>query len=380
MTVSKRSENIPSFIVMDVLDRAVEMQRGGADVVHMEVGEPDFPSPAKVVEAGIEALRKGATHYTHSMGLPALREAIARHYDRKYGVEVDPGCILVTMGSSPAMLMTFATLLDPGDEMILPDPAYPCYPNMVTYVDGVPCTVPVLREDDFQYRPADIRSRIGPRTKGIILNSPANPTGCVFDPGVIEEIARLGPVVVSDEIYHGMIYEGEDHTVLEYTDEAFVISGFSKLWAMTGWRLGWVIAPRRFVRPLQKVQQNFFISPADFTQHAGIAALEEEHPEIAEMLETYRRRRRYLLDHLGDVGLPVDYRPRGAFYLFLDVSRYTRDCYRFAFEILEKAHVAVTPGVDFGERGECCIRLSYANSLENLKKGVQRLGAFLEGK
>jgi aspartate/methionine/tyrosine aminotransferase len=377
MSVAKKAQAIPSFIVMDVLDRAVEMQRAGIDVVHMEVGEPDFDTPASIVEAGVSALRSGATHYTHSLGIPPLRQAISDHYRRKYGVEVDPDRILCTMGSSPAMLMTFCGLCDPGDEIVVPDPGYPCYQNMITYVGGVPRPVHVSEEDGFEYRLEKISKVLGPRSKAIIVNSPANPTGCVTSPAILKAIAGLGPYVISDEIYHGMIYEGEDHSILEYTDHAFVISGFSKLWAMTGWRLGWVIAPEPFVRPLQKIQQNFFISAADFTQVAGVTALAQEHPEIANMVRTYAERREYLLKTLPSIGLDIGYTPGGAFYLFANVRRYTSDCYGFAFDILEKAHVAVTPGVDFGSFGEGYIRFSYANSLTNIRKGVERLGNFL---
>lgn len=378
--VSRKSAEIPSFIVMDVLDRACELEREGVDVVHMEIGEPDFDTPPAIVEAGCRALKDGHTHYTHSMGDVELREAIARHLSERYGVSADPGRILATMGSSPAMLMAFASLLDPGDEVILPDPGYPCYPNMVRYVGGTPVAVKVREAEGFEYDPAEIRRKITPRTKAIIVNSPANPTGCVTSPAVLEEMAGLGPLVVSDEIYHGMTYEGEDHTILEYTDNAIVLGGFSKRWAMTGWRLGWVTAPEKYIRPLQKLQQNFFICPAGFVQKAGVAALETALPELEEMIRTYDARRRMLVPALRGLGLGIPRDPGGAFYVFGNVKRFTDDCYAFAFEILEKAHVAVTPGVDFGDESEGYIRFSYANSLERLAEGVKRLEAFLQGR
>ncbi|MCU0723745.1 MAG: pyridoxal phosphate-dependent aminotransferase, partial [Planctomycetes bacterium] len=377
---SRKSEEIPPFIVMDVLDRACTMDRAGADVVHMEVGEPDFPTPAKIVEAGHRALEKGYTHYTHSLGDPDLREALARFYKRSYGVDADPGRMLCTMGSSPAMLLAFAALLDPGDEVILPDPGYACYPNMIRFVGGTPVPVKVRGENGFQYEPSEIRKKIGPRTKAVIVNSPANPTGCVTSAEVLREIAGLGPLVISDEIYHGMTYEGECRSILEFTPNAFVLGGFSKRWAMTGWRLGWVIAPAAYVRPLQKMQQNFFISPASFVQRAGIVALDEEHPEIPAMIRTYDERRRFLVPELKRLGFGVPVMPRGAFYVFADVRRFTRDCYAFAFEILEKARVAVTPGVDFGRMSEGYVRFSYAASLERIREGVRRLEAFLQGR
>ncbi|MHC4598771.1 MAG: pyridoxal phosphate-dependent aminotransferase [Planctomycetota bacterium] len=374
---SRKSAEIPPFIVMDVLDRACTMEREGIDVIHMEVGEPDFDTPKKIVEAGRKALLDGHTHYTHSLGDPELREALVRHYRRSYGVETDAGRVLCTMGTSPAMLMVFAALLDAGDEIILPDPSYACYPNMIRYVGGVPVPVPVREEVGFQYDPDEIHRRLTSRTKGIIVNSPANPTGCVTPPALLEAIAALGPTVISDEIYHGMTYEGEDHTILEFTENAFVLGGFSKRWAMTGWRLGWVVAPQVFVRPMQKLQQNFFICPAAFAQKAGIVALEEEHPELAEMMRTYDERRRALLPALRDLGLGISTDPGGAFYVLANVKPFTDDCYRFAFDVLEKAHVAVTPGVDFGEAGEGYVRFSYANRLDRLLEGVERLSAYL---
>ncbi|MHC5038119.1 MAG: pyridoxal phosphate-dependent aminotransferase [Planctomycetota bacterium] len=377
--VSRKSEEIPPFIVMDVLDKACEMEREGIDVVHMEVGEPDFDTPKKIVEAGREALFQGHTHYTHSLGDVALREALCRHFHRRYGVTVSPGHVLCTMGSSPAMLITFGALLDPGDEVILPDPGYPCYPNMIRYVGGVPVGIQVREEAGFQYDPADIRKKITPRTKAIIVNSPANPTGCVMEKDLLQEITALGPPVISDEIYHGMTYVGEDHTILEFTENAFVLGGVSKRWAMTGWRLGWVVAPEAYVRPLQKLQQNFFICPSGFVQKAGVTALDEEHPELEAMIRTYDERRRALVPALRDLGFGIAYEPGGAFYVFANVKAFTDDCYAFAFEILKEAHVAVTPGVDFGDLSEGYIRFSYANHLDRLLEGVRRLGDFLKG-
>jgi aspartate/methionine/tyrosine aminotransferase len=251
---------------------------------------------------------------------------------------------------------------------------------MIRYVGGEPVLVRVREETGFQYDPDEIRRRLGPKTRGIIVCSPSNPTGCVTPPALLEEIASLGPTVVSDEIYHGMTYEGEDHTILEYTDDAFVLNGFSKRWAMTGWRLGWVAAPPEHVRPMQKLQQNFFISPAGFVQKAGIAALTETHPELPEMMAVYDKRRRFLVPALRALGLSIACDPGGAFYVFAGVKDFTDDCYKFAFEILEKARVAVTPGVDFGPGSEGYIRFSYANSLERLQEGVRRLDAFLRGR
>ncbi|MDI6831948.1 MAG: pyridoxal phosphate-dependent aminotransferase [Actinomycetota bacterium] len=380
---ARRGERIPPFIVMEVLEKAIQMGREGHDIIHMEVGEPDFDTPRCVKEAAWRAMLEGETHYTHSLGLHELREAISAHYREKYAVEVDPERIIVTSGSSPAMLLLFAALLDPGDEVILSNPCYACYPNIVEFVDGVPVEVPVFEEEGFQYRPRDIERRLCERTRAVIINSPSNPTGNLLEPEVMEEIAALsgrGLYVVSDEIYHGLVYERREHSVLEFTDRAFVINGFSKLYAMTGWRLGYLIAPEEYVRPIQKMQQNLFISANAFVQRGGIAALTEAGEEVAAMVRTYDERRRFLLPRLRELGFGVAVEPHGAFYILANARAFTDDSYSFALELLERAHVAVTPGIDFGSGAEGFIRFSYANRLENLAEGVRRLGEYLEGR
>lgn len=375
-----RGERIPPFIVMEVLEKALQMEREGHDIVHMEVGEPDFDTPRCIKEAAYRAMLEGKTHYTHSQGVRELREAISEHYLEKYNVAVDPDRIVVTSGSSPAMLLLFASLLDPGDEVILSNPCYACYPNIVEFVDGRPVEVPVYEEDGFQYRPAEIERRLSKRTRAVIINSPSNPTGNLLEPETMEEIAALareGLYVVSDEIYHGLVYERREHSILEFTEHAFVINGFSKLYAMTGWRLGYLIAPAAFVRPIQKMMQNLFISANDFVQWAGIAALREAGEEVAAMVRTYDERRRFLLPRLREIGFGVAVEPHGAFYILANAKRFTDDSYAFAMELLERTHVAVTPGIDFGSGAEGYIRFSYANRLERLAEGVRRLGEYL---
>ena len=273
--VTRRASEINPFIVMDILEKAQEMERAGKDVVHMEVGEPDFDTPECINEACRKAIRDGKTHYTHSLGLLELREAICEHYAEKYGVEIAPDRVIVTSGTSPAMLLLFSALIERGDEVIISDPHYACYPNFITFLEGVPVRVNVFEEDGFQYTPEGIREKITPRTRGIMINSPSNPTGNLLGTKRMAQIASYGLPVISDEIYHGLVYEDEEHTILEFTDNAFVLNGFSKAYAMTGWRLGYLIAPKEYIRPLQKMQQNFFISPNSLAQWGGIAALRE---------------------------------------------------------------------------------------------------------
>ncbi len=378
--IARRGERIPPFIVMEVLEKAQHMEREGRDIIHMEVGEPDFDTPRCIKEAAYRAMLEGKTRYTHSQGVRELREAISEHYLQKYHVEVDPDRIVVTSGSSPAMLLLFAALLDPGDEVILSNPCYACYPNIVEFVDGRPVEVPVFEEDGFQYRPREIEKRLSARTRAIIINSPSNPTGNLLEPEVMEEIASLagkGLYVVSDEIYHGLVYESREHSILEFTDRAFVINGFSKLYAMTGWRLGYLIAPPEFIRPVQKMMQNLFISANDFVQWAGIAALTEAAEDVEAMVRTYDQRRRFLLPRLREIGFGVAVEPQGAFYVLANARRFTRDSYSLAMELLEKTGVAVTPGIDFGSGGEGYLRFSYANHLDRIREGMRRLEEYL---
>ncbi len=368
-----RTRDITSFIVMDVLEKAHEMEKDGVDIIHLEIGEPDFDMPQCVKQAACQALDAGYTHYTHSLGIPELREAICEYYQATYGVKVDPGNIIVSSGTSPAMFMLFAALVEAGEEIIISDPHYACYPNFIKFVGGVPVTVPVFEEDGFQYRPAAIQEKISPRTKGIFINYPSNPTGNLISTDRLKAIAGLGPYVVSDEIYHGLVYEGQEHSILEYTDQAFVLNGFSKLFAMTGMRLGYIIVPPEFVRPIQKLHQNFFISANAMVQKAGITALKHAGEDTERMRDIYNRRRKYMIERIKGLGLGITVEPTGAFYVFANAKHVSGDSYALAFDILEKAHVGVAPGIDFGQQGEGYLRFSYATSMENIEKGMDRL-------
>ncbi|MCG8531536.1 MAG: pyridoxal phosphate-dependent aminotransferase [Desulfovibrionales bacterium] len=382
MGPAKRCEEMTPFIVMDILEKIHQMEAQGIDVVHMEIGEPDFPVPACVNQASIDALAENQTSYTHSLGDLRLRKAICEYHRKKYGVQVDPGQILVTSGTSPAMLLAFSALVDPGDEIIISDPHYACYENFIRYVQGVPVLVPVHEDEGFIFTPEAIESRITDRTKAIFINSPSNPTGTVIPHDRMQEIADLaqrhGLYIISDEIYHGLTYEGRDHSALEYTDRAFVFNGFSKLFAMTGMRLGYLIAPMDFVRPLQVLQQNFFICANSVVQLAGVAALKGAEAETSEMRRVYNERRCFMVKRLREMGLGIKTEPTGAFYVFANVKHISNDSYSLAFDILEKAHIGVTPGIDFGKNGEGYLRFSYANSMENLAIGMDRMEGYLK--
>ena len=383
--ISKRADKLTSFIVMDVLERANEMEREGVDIIHLEVGEPDFDTPPCVKEAACKALDEGHTHYTHSLGLFELRQAISEYFIKTYNVSVDPDQIIVTSGSSPAIFLVFAALLQNGEEVIISDPHYACYPNFIKFVDGVPVTIPVFEEDGFQYRPEAIREKISPNTRAIFINSPSNPTGNLLSENRMREIAAMvaepdSPYIVSDEIYHGLVYEGKEHSILEFTDRAFVMNGFSKAFAMTGLRLGYVIAPKEFIRPMQKISQNFFISANAMVQKAGIAALKEAGDDVARMQKIYNQRRQFMIQRLKELGFGIAVEPTGAFYVFANAKHLSEDSYKLAFDILEKAHIGVGPGIDFGNNGEGYLRFSYANSLENIEEGMNRLEQYLENR
>ena len=377
---SKRTEEMTSFIVMDVLERACELECEGKDIVHLEVGEPDFDTPECVKEAAAKALRDGFTHYTHSLGMPELREAICDYYHATYGVSVNPDQVVVTSGSSPAIFMTFAAMLESGDQVILSDPHYACYPNFIKFVDGDAVTVPVFEEDGFQYRPEAIEAKLTERTRAILINSPSNPTGNLLSKARMQAIADMSPWIVSDEIYHGLVYEGQEHSILEFTDRAFVLNGFSKLFAMTGLRLGYLIAPKEFIRPIQKVHQNFFISANAMIQKAGIVALKESGADVARMKRIYNERRIFMIRRLREMGLGITVEPTGAFYVFANAKHLSNDSYALAFDILENACVGVTPGIDFGRNGEGYLRFSYANSMEKIAEGLNRLEAYIQAR
>jgi aspartate/methionine/tyrosine aminotransferase len=378
MMISKKAQDISPFIVMDVLEKAQEFERRGERVIHLEVGEPDFDTPECIKEACLRAIQEGKTHYTHSLGLFELREAIAEDYWKKYRVKVSPEQILVASGTSTGLLLLFSALLEPGDEIILSNPYYPCYPNIIQFADGSPVYVDVMEKEGFQYLPEMIEEKLNSRVKGIVINSPSNPTGNVMESERMKKIVNLGTPIISDEIYHGLVYQGEAHSILEFTDRAFVINGFSKLYAMTGWRLGYVVAPREFVRPMQKIQQNLFISACSFAQWGALAGLKEAEEDVQRMKEVYDRRRRTIIPKLRELGFGITVEPTGAFYVLANAKRFSQDSYRLAFDILKEAKVGVAPGIDFGTNAEGYLRFSYANSLENIEEGMARLKRYLE--
>ncbi len=377
--IAKRNESITSFIVMEILEKAHRLEREGRDIIHLEIGEPDFDTPKPIVEAGIKALKEGKTHYTPSLGIPELREKIAAFYYSYYGVEISPERVVVTSGTSGAFLLIMAAILDIGDELIFTDPGYPCYPNFARAFDATPVFVPVYEEENFEVSPERLKSALSSRTKAILIASPANPTGTLTRPEVLKEAIEMAPFFISDEIYHGLVYEGKEHTALEFSNDVIVINGFSKLFAMTGWRLGWLIVPEKLLKTVHKLAQNLFICPSSIAQYAALAAFEESWSYVLEMKKKYDERRKVIVEGLRNLGFGIKSTPAGAFYVFANISRFSNDSFKFAHKILDEAGVAVTPGVDFGSnKTNHYIRFSYANSLKNIKEALRRLEEFLE--
>lgn len=375
---SKLVEQLSPFYVMEVLEFAKKLESEGRDIIHFEVGEPDFITPGEICESAIESIKRGETKYTESVGIPELREKIAENYNIKYGQSISFSNVMVTLGSSPALFLTIISIINPGDEVIITDPHYACYPQIIKIAGGVPKKVRITEENGFQIDVAEIKKNITNKTKAIIINSPSNPTGTILDPEVFRGITDLGICVISDEIYHGIEYSRKANSVYEFTDNAFVINGFSKLYAMTGWRLGYIIAPEVFIRPLQKLQQNLFISPNSFVQKAGITAIDKVKQKTDDMANEFHQRRDLMLSGLRDTGFIIKKDPDGAFYIFLNISEYASNSYDLSFDILNKVNVAVTPGIDFGEGGEGYIRLSYATSRGLITEGVNRLSDYFK--
>jgi aspartate/methionine/tyrosine aminotransferase len=374
---------IEPFHVMALLARARELEAQGRSIIHMEIGEPDFPTPEPIVRAGVRALERGEFFYTPTPGLPQLREAIAGYYRSRYGVAISASRILVTTGASAALMLACAALIDPGDEVLLADPGYPANRHFVRVVEGVPRAVPVDAASGYQLAPAHLERHWGPRTVAALVASPSNPTGTLISTerlAAMVEIARArGGTLIVDEIYHGLVYEGEYTTAGALADDVFVINSFSKYFNMTGWRLGWMVVPEAYAPEIDKLAQNLYLAAPTLAQHAALAAFE---PETLAILESRRQefqaRRDYLVPALRGLGFDIPVMPQGAFYVYAGCGRLTKDSLAFARELLERAGVAITPGIDFGANApERHVRFAYANSIERLQEGVARIAEFL---
>ena len=381
--LAPRMAQIQPFHVMKLLARARALEAQGRSIIHMEIGEPDFPTPEPIVEAASRALACGATHYTPARGLPELRSSIAEHYRRTFGVSLSPDRVLVTPGASGALQLLVGALIGPGDGVLMADPGYPCNRHFVRLAEGVPQAVPVGPESRYQLDAAAVEAAWTPDTRAVLVATPSNPTGTTLSLEALAAIdavrARHGGMLLVDEIYQGLIYSGHPRSVLEVADDALVVNSFSKYFGMTGWRLGWLVAPPEYVEPLDRLAQNIFLAAPTLSQHAALAAFSEQTEAILEeRREAFQARRDFLLPALRALGFVFAGEPEGAFYLYGDASALASDSFGLAEALLEEAGVAVTPGVDFGSNlPERHLRFAYTTALPRLEEGVERIRRFL---
>ena len=368
---------------MKLLERAKKLESEGRSVIHMEVGEPDFTSPQPIIEAGRQALADGRTHYTPAMGLPALRKAISDHYKRCYSLDIPPSRIAITPGASGALQLLLSVLINPGDGVLMADPGYPCNRNFVHLVGGIPQAVDVDAVTDYQLTASLVADNWQSNTKAVVVASPSNPTGTILSSQELSDIYKVvqsnNGYLIVDEIYQGLIYDSESHTALEISDRIFVINSFSKYFGMTGWRLGWLVAPEDYTDALDRLAQNIFLSAPTPAQYAALSAFTTETQKILEQRkEIFRQRRNYLLPALEDIGFKFQTKPQGAFYLYGDCSQLTDDSTSFALQLLEQKGVAVTPGMDFGSNApEKYLRFAYTTDVQLLQEGVDRIKEFV---
>ncbi len=381
--VAQRLDGVEPFHVLELAARAAELEAAGRNIVHMEIGEPDFLSPKPVCEAGMRVIETGRLFYTPALGLPVLRETIARFYRTRYGVEVSPSRIIITSGASGALLLAIAVLIDNGDEVLMADPGYPCNRNFVRMMGGVADEIAVGADSGYQLTPELVAQRWTPRTRAVMVASPSNPTGTLMADAALKEIAAIaaarGGVMIVDEIYHGLVYEGDYSTALKFSDQVFVINSFSKYFNMTGWRLGWMVVPEGYLRAFEKLSQNIYLSSPTPSQHAAVAAFEPETIAILEARRAeFKARRDYLLPALRELGFRIPVVPQGAFYIYADCSALCDDSFAFARDLLESAGVAITPGADFGTNAaDKHVRFAYTNAVPVLAEGVRRIAAYL---
>ncbi len=381
-SVSRRAANVAPFFVMALLRRARALEASGLDVIHMEIGEPDFPTPEGICAAGQRAIAQQQTHYTQAAGLPALRASIASHYQIRFGVTVEPERIFITPGASGALLLALLLTTDPGDAVVLPDPGYPCNRHFLTSLGVQTIALPVDARTAFQPDPVTVAALSAP-WRALLLASPANPTGCSIAPARLGQLAdacdRAGAHLIVDEIYHELVYERNPETALSMNPNTLIINSFSKYYGMTGWRLGWLVVPDALIDAAERLCQNLFIAAPTLAQHAALAAFDEEcRSELERRREAFGRRRDRLLHGLAPLGFDIPVRPDGAFYLYADVSGLTDDSFAFCERMLEETGVAITPGRDFGQHWpERYVRFAYTTTEARIDEALGRIAHWL---
>ena len=368
---------------MDLLARAQQMQAQGREVVHLEVGEPDFATAQPIIDAGIAALREQRTHYTPSTGLPALRQAVADYYARKYSVELNAARVIITPGASGALQLALTCLLDVGDEVLLSDPGYPCNRNIAQLLGIQTRALPVTAVDHYQLSAAQITAEWHSSTRAAMVSSPSNPTGTRIEPEAMQNLlaavaSKHGHLIV-DEIYQGLVYDVEDYTALQYSDDVFVVNSFSKYFGMTGWRLGWMVVPEAFITAIDRMAQNLFLAAPTVSQYAALAAFSSDTESILQQRRgEFQQRRDYLLPALQELGFSITASPQGAFYIYADCSAISDDAFAWCHDLLEQVGVAVTPGIDFGDyKAHQHLRFAYTRPIAELQRAVQLIQVYL---
>jgi aspartate/methionine/tyrosine aminotransferase len=381
--LSRRAEQLSPFHVMDILAQAKALTQQGRSIYHLEVGEPDFATAEPIINAGIDALKQYRTHYTPALGLPELREEIARYYKRKFSIEVDPRRVIITSGASGALQLAMLCLLDPGENVLLADPGYPCNRNIAQILSAEAIAVPVSADSHYQLDAQSVALHWNKRTRAAMVASPSNPTGTILPREQLESLCRFvekkqGRIIV-DEIYQGLVYEEEEYTALEVSNECFVINSFSKYFGMTGWRLGWMVVPDFYVDAIDRIAQNIFLAPPTVSQVAALTALKPETQVILDARrDEFRQRRDFLLPALEQMGFEVAVKPQGAFYIYADCHRFTDDSFSWVNRLLDEQGVAVTPGIDFGRHlANIHCRFAYTQSLDILQRAVDKIDTFV---
>ena len=380
---AERNTHISSFYVMELLRRAKQLEAQGVDVIHMEIGEPDFPTPPTIVNAAIKHIQTGEVKYTPAAGLPELRKKIAGFYQQRYGVTIDEHRIFVTPGASGAFLLALGISLNPNEELLMADPCYPCNSNVATLLGCKTKTVPVAADTDYQLTAKHIKDHWTDATQGVLIASPSNPTGTLISPEelkqAIDTVDKLGGCFYSDEIYHGLVYDNQATTALAFSDEVFVINSFSKYFGMTGWRIGWLIVPEAFIEATEKLAQNIYIATSTASQYAALAAFDENTlTELENRRAEFAARRDFLYDNLLRLGFEIPVKPAGAFYIYVNCKKFTDDSHQFALDFLEAEGVSITPGLDFGSnKAHHSLRFAYTTSIAKMTIAIQRLERFI---
>lgn len=383
LKIAHRMEGFSPFYVMELLQRAKQLEAQGKDIIHMEIGEPDLATPECILAAASKYIREGEVKYTAAAGLPELKAKIAEFYQQRYGVKISPARIIITPGASGAFLLALGVSLNPGEEILMPDPCYPCNNNFVGFLGGKTRFINVDAGTNYQLSAELIKQNWSSNSRGVVVASPSNPTGTLISDDELKKsihlVNELEGCFFSDEIYHGLVYAKRARSALEFSQQVFVINSFSKYFSMTGWRIGWLIVPDCYINPIERLAQNLFISTATHSQYAALAAFSAENlTELEKRKEEFEKRGYFLYKELLRLGFKITAKPKGAFYIYADCSRFTQDSFQFAKDLLEQEGLAVTPGKDFGKnRANCHIRFAYTASIVRMSAAIERLERFL---